>query len=64
MHGFALNVTQDLAWFNHVVPCGLTEPVTSMTDVLPDRASLKVSAVESALIRELCQEFNVAVAST
>jgi len=63
MHGFALNVTQDLVWFNHVVPCGLTEPVTSMADVLPDETSLTVAAVETALIRELCQEFNVAIAS-
>lgn len=29
-HGFALNVETDLSHFQYIVPCGLTEPVTSM----------------------------------
>lgn len=32
MHGAALNVTNDLTWFNAIVPCGLHGlGVTSMT---------------------------------
>jgi lipoyl(octanoyl) transferase len=29
-HGFALNVDTDLSYFQYIVPCGLSKPVTSM----------------------------------
>jgi lipoyl(octanoyl) transferase len=29
-HGFALNVETDLTYFQYIVPCGLTKPVTSL----------------------------------
>jgi lipoyl(octanoyl) transferase len=32
-HGFALNVTTDLSYFQYIVPCGLAKPVTSMAEL-------------------------------
>ncbi len=53
-HGWALNVSTDLRYFDYIVPCGLTKPVTSM-------AALGVPAgaeeVKSALVRRFGQIF-------
>jgi lipoyl(octanoyl) transferase len=32
-HGFALNVATDLSYFQYIVPCGLSKPVTSMEEL-------------------------------
>jgi lipoyl(octanoyl) transferase len=32
-HGFALNVNTDLTYFQYIVPCGLTKPVTSLSQL-------------------------------
>jgi lipoic acid synthetase len=42
MHGFALNVDPDMAFFGHMHPCGITDrPVTSMTELLGRPVSLE-----------------------
>jgi lipoyl(octanoyl) transferase len=54
-HGWALNLTTDLSYFQYIVPCGLTKPVTSM-------AALGVHAdadrVKNTLVRHFGQIFD------
>lgn len=54
-HGFALNWTTDLKYYQYIVPCGLPRPVTSMEalGVRPER-----SAVHQALIGSFAEVFN------
>ncbi len=49
-HGFALNVSTDLSYFQYIVPCGLTKPVTSM-------AALGVRASREEVGRRLAPHF-------
>lgn len=52
MHGFALNVCPDLAGFNHIVPCGITDAeVTSISKELNHEVT--ISEVSPILEREL-----------
>ena len=49
-HGFALNVCPDLSYFQYIIPCGLTRPVTSM-------AALGVRASVDEVARRLAAHF-------
>jgi len=49
-HGFALNVTTDLRYFQYIVPCGLAKPVTSM-------AELGAAPEHNALVSSLGRHF-------
>jgi lipoyl(octanoyl) transferase len=49
-HGLALNVNTDLSYFQYIVPCGLTKPVTSM-------AQLGVRATLEEVSRKLAAHF-------
>lgn len=59
MHGYALNLDQDLSWFRHVIPCGLPEPVTSVLELLGGDCPSR-EAIEASIAGELCHEFGLA----
>lgn len=49
-HGFALNWTTDLSFYQHIVPCGLPRPVASL-------GSLGVEVAREPLLRAIVEEF-------
>ena len=54
-HGFALNHTTDLRYFQYIVPCGLTKPVTSMQELGSESSREQVLA---ALANSFARQFN------
>jgi lipoyl(octanoyl) transferase len=56
-HGFALNVFTDLSYFQYIVPCGLTKPVTSMAQLLPDSRAINLEAVGQILVSHFGRVF-------
>lgn len=57
-HGFALNVSTDLSYFQYIVPCGLTKPVTSMREL---GSTASRAEVAEALARSFGRVFGVRV---
>ncbi|MDX2127554.1 MAG: lipoyl(octanoyl) transferase LipB [Chloroherpetonaceae bacterium] len=60
MHGLALNVTTNMQYFRHIVPCGISEyPVTSMHEIIGQSLSLEV--VTKAFLKSYSEIFETAI---
>jgi lipoate-protein ligase B len=57
-HGFALNVNTHLAWFDHIVPCGLADAtVTSMQSL--SGCDLMLTEVQDEIVRAFSKQFDL-----
>ncbi len=60
MHGFAFNVNTDLGYFNHIIPCGITDKaVTSLHKILGE--PVDGAQVKKLLVSHFEEVFDVTV---
>lgn len=60
MHGFAFNVNTDLSYFNHIVPCGISDKaVTSLQEILG--RPVDEQKVKNHLVRHFQDVFDVTI---
>lgn len=57
MHGFALNVSADIGYFDHIIPCGIRgKAVTSMEIEL--KRKISIQEVKTKILKHFSEVFN------
>src|SRR5699024_1646664 len=62
MHGFALNVNADLSYFDHIVPCGITDKQVTSLQALLGRA-VDLQKVKQRLSHHFAVVFDVNISN-
>ena len=58
LHGFSLNISTDLSYFNHIIPCGNpTETYTSLSEILD--TDIPVAKIKNIIIKQISKKLNL-----
>jgi lipoyl(octanoyl) transferase len=60
MHGFAFNVNTDLAYFDNIIPCGISDKAVTSLNLELDRV-LDMKEVENKLLHHLADIFDMQI---